>query len=75
MCILRICIKFSSVLVDKKWVWRPARREDLVSIQSFRPSIQIGGFDKPSLMPSKSGKYNTSETCEAIRFKLPVVAW
>jgi hypothetical protein len=51
-----------------------ARLQDLVSVQSFLPSIQIGGFDKPSWMPSKSGKFNTSETFEAIRFKSPVVA-
>jgi hypothetical protein len=47
--------KLSSVLVDKQWVWRPARSEDLVSIQSFLPSIQISDFNKPSWMLSKSG--------------------
>ena len=52
-----------------------ASLEDLESIQSFLPSIQIGGFDKPSWMPSQSGQFNTSETFKAIRFKSPVVAW
>jgi hypothetical protein len=53
----------------------PARSKDLASIQRFIPSIQIGDFDKPSWMPFRSGTFNAYETWDAIRSKLPVVAW
>lgn len=59
----------STVLVDKQWIWRPARSEDLVTIQSLLPSIQLGEADEPTWLPSKSSPFSTYKTWKAIRFK------
>ena len=47
---------------DKTWVWRPARSEDLVAIQSKLPMMAIGSRDRPIWILSKSGSVSSSET-------------
>jgi hypothetical protein len=49
--------KLSTVLRDQDWCWKPARSEDLVSIQSSLQLVPIGGVkDEPIWTASKKKK-------------------
>ena len=54
--------KVSSVLRNKEWVWRPARSENLMEIQSKLIQIQIMDYDRPIWSTSASGNFS----CAAI---------
>lgn len=57
-------VKLSSVLQNKSWIWKPARSDDRVMIQSKLPSVEIGDTDKIIRLPSKSGSYSSAKAWE-----------
>uniref|UniRef100_A0A2N9HE77 Reverse transcriptase domain-containing protein n=1 Tax=Fagus sylvatica TaxID=28930 RepID=A0A2N9HE77_FAGSY len=67
--------KVSSVLRNKEWVWRPARSENLVEIQSKLSQIQIMDYDRPIWSTSASGNFSCAATWEHFRTKGEEVNW
>lgn len=57
-------VKLSSVLQNKSWIWKPARSDDRVMIQSKLPSVEIGDTDKIIRLPSKSGSCSSAKAWE-----------
>ena len=67
--------KVSSVLRNKEWVWRPARSENLVEIQSKLSQIQIMDYDRAIWSISASGNFSCAATWEHFRTKGEEVNW
>lgn len=53
--------------------WLPARSDSLVSIESKFPFVKMGVSDTPSRLASKSNRYSSKDSWEAIRVKHPRV--
>jgi hypothetical protein len=67
--------RLSSVIHDGEWVWRPARSEALVDIQTRLTEIKLGHCDKPNWIASRKGIYVSSDTWEALREKRDQIEW
>uniref|UniRef100_A0A2N9HTC6 Reverse transcriptase domain-containing protein n=1 Tax=Fagus sylvatica TaxID=28930 RepID=A0A2N9HTC6_FAGSY len=67
--------KVSSVLRNKEWVWRPARSENLVEIQSKLSQIQIMDYDGTIWYINASGNFSCAATWEHFRTKGEEVNW
>jgi hypothetical protein len=67
--------RLSSVIHDGEWVWRPARSEALVDIQTRLTEIKLGHCDKPIWIASRKGIYVSSDTWEALREKRDQIEW
>lgn len=64
-----------SVIRGGDWHWLPARSQNLVAIQSKLPDVKMGSHDTPLWLPSKSNRYSSKDTWEAIRVKQTRVEW
>jgi hypothetical protein len=67
--------KLSSVILNGEWVWRPARSDALVEIQTKLPEISFGSHDRPFWTASKTRAYVSSETWELLREKKAEIEW
>lgn len=67
--------KLSSVIREGNWLWAPARFDALVEFQSKLSLIEIGEKDVPKCIISKTGRYSSSDTWEALRLKYMRVDW
>uniref|UniRef100_A0A2N9FNM3 Reverse transcriptase domain-containing protein n=1 Tax=Fagus sylvatica TaxID=28930 RepID=A0A2N9FNM3_FAGSY len=61
--------RVASVLKDQEWQWRPARSEELVSIQSKLCLITLGEEDRAVWSASSSGKFSCAATWNELRSK------
>jgi hypothetical protein len=68
-----IDVKVASVLKNGEWHWKPARSEELVTIQSRLPKINLGDSDNPVWTVSRKRIYVSSDTWNALRKKKPEV--
>jgi hypothetical protein len=71
----RLDAKLDIVLKQGNWCWRPARTEDLVTIQSRLMDVPIGGIDKPVWSLAKSGVFTCAKTWNHLRKKKEAVRW
>ena len=67
--------RVDSVLIDKQWHWRPARSEELVSVQSKLFSINLREEDKALWSVSSSGRFSCAATWNELRTKGNEVNW
>uniref|UniRef100_A0A2N9IBN2 Reverse transcriptase domain-containing protein n=1 Tax=Fagus sylvatica TaxID=28930 RepID=A0A2N9IBN2_FAGSY len=67
--------RVASVLKDQEWQWRPARSEELVSIQSKLCLITLGEEDRAVWSASSSGKFSCAATWNELRSKGNEVSW
>ncbi|XP_062158782.1 uncharacterized protein LOC133866268 [Alnus glutinosa] len=63
------------VLRNGDWYWKPARSEELVTIQSRLPKIVIGASDNPVWTVARKETYVSSNTWNALRKKKSEVSW
>jgi len=66
--------KLSSIIRNGEWLWKSARSDSLVEIQSRLPEIPIANADIPVRKFSK-GTFLCFETWNLLRLKFPVVEW
>ena len=65
----RIDARVASVLKDKEWHWRPARSEEMISIQSKLGLIDLRVEDRAVWTASNSGKFSCAATWSELRVK------
>jgi hypothetical protein len=66
--------KLSSIIRNGEWLWKSARSDSLVEIQSRLPEIPIGNADIPVRKFSK-GTFPCFESWNLLRLKFLVVEW
>jgi len=66
--------RVSSVLIDRRWVWPPARSDLIVEIQNRLCDVAIGERDIPVWKTSRR-IYSYYETWNCLRTKFTEVAW
>jgi hypothetical protein len=71
----RIDARVASVLKDKEWHWRPAKSEEMVSIQSKFGIIDLRVEDRAVWTASNSGKFSCATTWSELRVKGSEVNW
>jgi hypothetical protein len=64
-----------SVLRNGNWIWKPARSDELVTIQSRLSEIRLGDSDRPVWTVAKKGIYVSSDTWNHLRKKKVEVDW
>jgi hypothetical protein len=67
--------KVDSMLQNQCWVWKPARSDDLVSIQGQLSLLELKNEDKAVRLASTSGEYSCANTFEDICEKDQVFDW
>uniref|UniRef100_A0A2N9JAL9 Reverse transcriptase domain-containing protein n=1 Tax=Fagus sylvatica TaxID=28930 RepID=A0A2N9JAL9_FAGSY len=67
--------RVDSILIDKQWHWRPARSEELFSVQSKLFSINLREEDKALWSVSSSGRFSCAATWNELRTKGNEVNW
>jgi hypothetical protein len=67
--------KLLNVLKNGTWRWREARSDDLVTIHSHLPLVEIGERDQVVWSLSKKGIYSCADTWDYIWFKCQKVSW
>ena len=81
--VVELCMKTSSVdaklssvlklLIDKEWIWRPARCDDMIKIQSKRHDIiNLKEQDSAIWTVSSSGKHEVAITWNQLSSKRTV---
>jgi len=63
----RMEAKLNFVMKQGKWCWKPARSEDLVTIQSSLPEVSLGAVDNPVWTIGRSGSFVCADTWNHLR--------
>ena len=67
--------KFSYVILNGNWFWKPAWFKASIEIQARLPEVRLGLHDKAIWTTSKKGCYVSSETWHILRKKKLEIDW